>query len=87
MNPEPKDQTPNPYVLIALCSGGASAAIAFFALMMFPHVSGSESAIWAVACMIAAMVAAPAAMGIGVAYFLSKHSQQASSSGRSQSSP
>ncbi|EDY15934.1 hypothetical protein CfE428DRAFT_6545 [Chthoniobacter flavus Ellin428] len=39
---------------------------------MFPHVSGSESMAWAIACMCAAMVAAPAVMGIGVAYFMSK---------------
>jgi len=72
MNPESKNQAPNPYVLVALCSGLSSAAIAFFALIMFPHASGSESVVWAIASMIAVMVSAPAAMGIGVAYFMSK---------------
>jgi hypothetical protein len=72
MNIEAKGTLPNPYVLVALCSGASSTIIAFLALLNFPHVTGSESMAWAVACMIAAMVAAPAVMGIGIAYFMSK---------------
>lgn len=64
------------YVLVALCSGAASVFIALFSLTMFPNVSGSESMVWAIACMVAAMVAAPAAMGIGIAYFMSRQSQR-----------
>ena len=72
MNTEVKTASPNPYVLVALCSGASSTAIAFLALIMFPHVTGSESMVWAITTMIAAMVAAPAVMGIGIAYFMSK---------------
>jgi uncharacterized membrane protein len=73
MNPETKTPPPNPYVLVALCSGGASAAIAAISTYLFTHVNtGSDSSTWAVALMLAAMVAAPAVMGIGVAYFMSK---------------
>ena len=73
MNTENKTTSPNPYVLVALCSGGASAGIALIALIMFAHVNtASDSATWAVTTMIAAIVAAPAVMGIGIAYFMSK---------------
>lgn len=64
------------FVLVALCSGASSTVIALLALLMFPHISGSESMVWAIAFMIAAMVAAPAAMGIGVAYFMSRQSSR-----------
>ena len=56
----------NPYPLIALFSGGASAGIAVICIFHFSTISDSE--MWA----IAAMVGAPAIMGIGVAYFMSK---------------
>jgi hypothetical protein len=73
MNPESKTTPPNPYVLIALCSGAASALIATISLIMFSHVNTqSDSSTWAVTSMLAAMVASPAAMGVGVAYFMSK---------------
>ena len=72
MNEEPQTAPPNPYVLVAACSSIASTVIAFLALILFPHVSGSESMVWAIACMIAGMVAAPAIMGIGIAYVMSK---------------
>ena len=77
MNPETKTTPPNPYVLIALCSGTSSAVIAVISLIMFAHVNtGSDSSTWAVTSMLAAMVAAPSAMGIGIAYFMSKQSQR-----------
>ncbi|TCO82525.1 hypothetical protein EV701_14614 [Chthoniobacter flavus] len=72
MSQESKPLPQLQFVYVALCSGGASTVIAFLVLLMFPHVSGSESMAWAIACMCAAMVAAPAVMGIGVAYFMSK---------------
>lgn len=68
----PKNTSPNPFVLVAFCSGGSSTLIAFLALINFPHVTGDASVIWAVTSMIAAMVLAPALMGIGVAWFMSK---------------
>lgn len=72
MNLETKGGPANPYVLVALCSGASSTAIAFLALINFPRVTGSESMVWAITTMIATMVAAPAVMGIGIAYFMSK---------------
>lgn len=72
MTPESNHTRPNPYFLVALCSGGASAVIAIAALANFPRVEGAASVVWAVALMIAVMVAAPAVMGIGIAYFMSK---------------
>ena len=67
MHEEPKTAPPNPDVLVAACSCIASTVIAFLALNLFPHVAGNESKVWAIACMIAGMVAAPAIMGIGIA--------------------
>ena len=72
MNTETKATPQFPYVLVALCSGASSALIALLALINFPRVTGSDSMVWAVTTMMAAMVAAPAVMGIGIAYFMSK---------------
>lgn len=68
MNEEPKKQNdgPSPYALVALFSGAASVAIVCFALLILHTIS--DAGMWA----IAAMAAAPAAMGIGVAHCLSK---------------
>lgn len=60
------DSKPNPFVMVALCSGGASAGIAFVGMSLLRTIT--DAGMWA----IAAMVAAPALMGIGVAYFMSK---------------
>ena len=56
----------NPFVRVAIASGGASAGIAL--ICMFTMHTISDAGMWA----IAAMVAAPAIMGIGIAYFMSK---------------
>ena len=70
MNPKPEIRSTNPYVGIALAAGGASVFVAFIGFCMVMHLSLlTDGTMWA----IAAMVAAPAVMGIGVAYFMSKH--------------
>lgn len=56
----------SPYALVALFSGGASALIVCFALLILHQIS--DAGMWA----IAAMAAAPAAMGIGIAHCMSK---------------
>ena len=60
----------NPYAPVALFAGLASVAIAFFAFAILRYIS--DSGMWA----IAAMVAAPAAMGVGIAFFISKRRPQ-----------
>jgi hypothetical protein len=64
--PKPREGDFNPFALIALFAGLASMVIAVVAFLCLHTIT--DSAMWA----IAAMVAAPAAMGIGVAYFLSR---------------
>ena len=66
------DQAPdppiNPYVGVALAAGGASVLITLIGFCMVMHLTLlTDGTMWA----IAAMVAAPAVMGIGIAYFMS----------------
>jgi len=70
MNEEPRKPSngPNAYALVAMFSGGASVAIVCLAFLILHEIS--DAGMWA----IAAMTAAPAAMGIGVAYCMSKRS-------------
>ena len=58
----------NPFVLIAFVSGLASAFIAFLCAMVLGNGKYTDTGMLA----LAAMVAAPAVMGIGVAYFASE---------------
>ncbi len=56
----------NPYALVAMFSGGASVAIVCLAFLILHEIS--DAGMWS----IAAMTAAPAAMGIGIAYCMSR---------------
>jgi len=59
----------NPYIGVALASGGASVLVALVGCLMVNHfMQVSDGTLWA----IAAMVAAPSAMGVGIAYFMSR---------------
>jgi hypothetical protein len=70
MSQEPLIRSTNPYVGIALAAGGASVFVAFIGFCMVMHLTLlTDGTMWA----ISAMVAAPAIMGIGIAYFMSKH--------------
>ncbi|HSY17489.1 MAG TPA: hypothetical protein VK815_04105 [Candidatus Acidoferrales bacterium] len=72
MNEEPNkpSESLNVYALIALYAGLASVAIAGSAFTMMRPIT--DGGMWA----IAAMVAAPAVMGIGIALFMSKRPSQ-----------
>jgi hypothetical protein len=64
---EPRDKGPNAYaayMVVALVSAAASVVIALVALNKFTQVT--DSAMWA----MAAMILAPAALGVGVSYFV-----------------
>ena len=62
----------NPFVLVAFFSGLASVLIAFLCVMTISNGKYTDAAMFA----FAAMVAAPAVMGIGVAYFASEHERR-----------
>jgi hypothetical protein len=69
MNDEPnelKRVRNSPYVIVALIAGVLSFLLAVFALFIMPALS--DAGMWAVV----AMVATPSAMGVGIAYFMSK---------------
>jgi len=72
MNEEPneRNESLNVYALIALYAGLTSVAIAFVAFSLMRPIT--DGGMWA----IAAMVAAPAVMGIGIALFMSKRPLQ-----------
>ncbi len=61
-----KDASPNPYAMVALYCGGASFLIVGTALGILHTVT--DGGMFA----IALMALAPAVLGIGVAYFMSK---------------
>jgi hypothetical protein len=66
---EPKDAPVNPFVGVAVAAGGAAVLVAFIGFCMVMHLTElSDGTMWA----IAAMVAAPAVMGIGIAYFMKR---------------
>ena len=54
----------HPLVAIAGCCGGASCGIAAIVFLLLHNIS--DAGMWA----IAVMVAAPSAMGCGIAYFM-----------------
>jgi hypothetical protein len=61
-----EDKNVNPYIGVATACGCASAGIAALAFFLLHEIS--DSGMWA----LAAMVAAPSIMGIGIAYFMSR---------------
>lgn len=66
MSDDPKKEPVNPFALVALYAGGASAGIAFLAFVNLHRIS--DAGMFA----IALMVAAPSLMGIGIALVMSK---------------
>ena len=72
MNEEPdkRSESLGVYAWIAFYGGLASVAIAFLAFSILRSIT--DGGMWA----IAAMVAAPAVMGIGIALFMSKRPLQ-----------
>jgi len=81
MNNETSKAPPHPLVAIAGYCASASAVIIISAFLLLHEIS--DGGMWA----IAAMAAAPALMGIGMAYFITKQPQQDSSSPNPQFSP
>ena len=75
MSDEPKKaSTTHPLVQIAGCCAGSSVGIVaiVFALIALGRMQLDNGAVWAVA----AMAAAPCAMGFGIAYFMCKQPRQ-----------
>jgi hypothetical protein len=66
MSEQPAEPPIHPFAQVALCSGAASVLIAFLCMVLLRSIT--DTGMWA----CAAMVFAPALMGIGVAYFMSK---------------
>jgi hypothetical protein len=81
MNNETSNAPSHPLVAIAGYCASASAGIGFFAFVLLHQIS--DGGMWA----IAAMAAAPALMGIGMAYFITKQPQPDSTSPNPQFSP
>jgi len=80
MNNETNKASLHPIVVVAGYCAGASVMIVAIALALLNNIS--DGGMWA----IAAMAAAPALMGIGIAYFMTKQPQPDASSIKSQSS-
>lgn len=71
MSEDPANLPTNPYVGVSLAAGGASVLIAFIGFCMVMHLTQiTDGTMWA----IAAMVASPSLMGIGIAFVMSRHS-------------
>ena len=66
MSEEGKKESPPPIVVVAGSCAGASVGIAALAFLLMHQFT--DAGIWAVA----AMVAAPSAMGVAIAYFMTK---------------
>jgi hypothetical protein len=66
MDEQAKKESPNPVVAVASYCGGAAFAIALVAFLLKHPIT--DGGMWA----LAAMVAAPCLMGVGLAYFLCK---------------